>query len=97
MHPVLALKGDDLPVSTFTAGGLFPQNTVKYEKRGVALEVPVWIKENCTQCNYCAMVCPHAVIRPFLLTRDEKKQAPKGYETVKATGGTEFAGLEYTI
>lgn len=97
MQPVLSLRGDDLPVSALQPGGLFPQNTVQYEKRGVANEVPIWKKDNCTQCNYCAMVCPHAVIRPFLLTRDEKKSAPQGYETIKATGGAEYAGYEYSI
>ena len=62
--------------------------------RGIALEVPVWIPENCTQCNYCSLVCPHSVIRPFLLTRGEKKEAPNSYQTIKATGGNEYAGFE---
>jgi len=75
----LALKGDDLPVSAFTAGNLTETNSAKFEKRGATFEVPIWLKENCTQCNYCSLVCPHAVIRPFLLNKEEAKGAPKGY------------------
>ena len=86
--PVNAQKGDDLPVSAFKGreDGTFPQGTAAYEKRGIAVDVPCWIKENCIQCNQCSYVCPHATIRPFLLTEDEAKNAPEGFETVKATG-----------
>lgn len=87
MHPVTALKGDDLPVSAFEPGGFMPVGTTKYEKRGIAAEVPVWIPDKCTQCNYCTIVCPHAVIRPFLFTKDELKEAPTGFETRRAQGG----------
>lgn len=56
MHPVLALEGDDLPVSAFTPGGYMPSATTQFEKRAIAPEVPVWVADNCTQCNYCAIV-----------------------------------------
>jgi len=84
--PMNAQKGDTLPVSVFTPGGIFPTGTTKYEKRGVAIDVPEWIKENCIQCNQCAFVCPHAAIRPVLVTQEEKEKAPAGFETIKAIG-----------
>ena len=67
------LKGDSLPVSAFIdrKSGIFPGGTTKLEKRDIAENVPCWIKENCIQCNQCAFVCPHAVIRPYLLDRDD--------------------------
>ena len=87
-EPINAQKGDSLPVSAFVSreDGTFPQGTSKYEKRCIAPEVPVWIPENCIQCNQCSYVCPHAVIRPFLLDEDEMKNAPASYATLKATG-----------
>ncbi len=83
-------NGDKLPVSTFNGreDGTFPNGTTKYEKRGVAVNVPEWIADNCIQCNQCAYVCPHAAIRPFLLTEEELKNAPEGTKTIKGTGGT---------
>ncbi len=80
-----AQKGDILPVSAFAdaADGTFPQGTSKFEKRGIAVTVPKWIPENCIQCNQCSYVCPHAVIRPFLLTEEEAGEAPEGFETLK--------------
>jgi pyruvate-ferredoxin/flavodoxin oxidoreductase len=86
MRPMLAQQGEKLPVSAFTPGGIFPTGTTKYEKRGVAINVPVWISKNCIQCNQCAMVCPHAAIRPVLVTDDELKNAPEGFETKPAIG-----------
>jgi pyruvate-ferredoxin/flavodoxin oxidoreductase len=86
MRPILAQQGDKLPVSAFSADGIFPVDTSKYEKRGVAINVPEWIMENCIQCNQCAMVCPHASIRPVLLTEEELTQAPDGLEAKKAVG-----------
>ncbi|MGD8369108.1 MAG: pyruvate:ferredoxin (flavodoxin) oxidoreductase, partial [Desulfobacterales bacterium] len=68
MRPMLAQQGDKLPVSAFSPDGIFPVATTKYEKRGVAINVPEWILDNCIQCNQCAMVCPHAAIRPVLAT-----------------------------
>ena len=76
---VTSQNGNDLPVSTFAGDmvdGTIPSGTAAYEKRGIAVEVPEWNPANCIQCNQCAYVCPHAAIRPFLLTEDEAKKAP---------------------
>jgi pyruvate-ferredoxin/flavodoxin oxidoreductase len=81
-----AQKGDTLPVSAFDPGGILPPATTQYEKRNIALNLPEWIRENCIQCNQCSFVCPHAVIRPFLLSSEEAKKAPKSYQSVKAIG-----------
>ncbi|MFW6120790.1 MAG: pyruvate:ferredoxin (flavodoxin) oxidoreductase [Petrotogales bacterium] len=86
MRPMLSQQGDKLPVSAFTPGGFFPNETTRYEKRGVAINIPQWIMDNCIQCNQCAMVCPHASIRPVLLTKKELDNAPEGYEGKKAVG-----------
>jgi len=86
MRPMLEQRGDKLPVSAFTPDGIFPVATTKYEKRGVAINVPEWIMDNCIQCNQCAMVCPHASIRPALLTEKELQNAPEGLEAKKAVG-----------
>ena len=76
--PVSKMDGDSLPVSAFKdmADGTFPQGAAAYEKRGVAVMVPVWHAENCIQCNQCAFVCPHATIRPFAMTEEEAANAP---------------------
>jgi pyruvate-ferredoxin/flavodoxin oxidoreductase len=89
VEPINAQKGDDLPVSAFAGreDGTFPAGTAAYEKRGVAVTVPEWIPDNCTQCNQCAYVCPHAAIRPFLLTDEEVENAPEGTITLKGKGG----------
>ena len=97
MDPVLALEGDKLPVSAMTPGGYMESGTCEFEKRGIAPEIPVWIGDTCTQCNYCAIVCPHAVVRPFLLDKAEAKAAPADFEMRKAQGGAETAGYQYTI
>ncbi len=86
MRPMLELKGSGLPVGVFAPDGIFPVATTRYEKRGVAIEVPEWHGENCIQCNQCALVCPHAAIRPLLLTADEAAAAPKGFAAIKAMG-----------
>ncbi len=86
MRPMLAQQGDKLPVSAFTPDGIFPIGTTRFEKRGVAINVPEWIMDNCIQCNQCAMVCPHASIRPALLTEEELEKAPEGFEAKKAVG-----------
>ncbi|MCI2110292.1 MAG: pyruvate:ferredoxin (flavodoxin) oxidoreductase [Acidaminococcaceae bacterium] len=87
-EPINRQEGDKLPVSTFAnlAGGAYPLGGAAYEKRGVAVNVPEWNKANCIQCNQCAFVCPHAAIRPVLLTDEEVKKAPKGCETIPAMG-----------
>ncbi|HHX19073.1 MAG TPA: pyruvate:ferredoxin (flavodoxin) oxidoreductase [Clostridiaceae bacterium] len=78
-------EGDSLPVSAFTdyVDGTFPMGTSQYEKRGIAVNIPKWIPENCIQCNQCAYVCPHAAIRPFLLDEEEKANKPESFETIK--------------
>ncbi|MBW2569566.1 MAG: pyruvate:ferredoxin (flavodoxin) oxidoreductase, partial [Deltaproteobacteria bacterium] len=86
MRPILAQEGDKLPVSAFTADGIFPVAGSKYEKRGVAIGVPEWIADNCIQCNQCSMACPHAAIRPVLLTDKEMTDAPKEFKAIKAIG-----------
>ncbi|MBF0452683.1 MAG: pyruvate:ferredoxin (flavodoxin) oxidoreductase [Candidatus Magnetomorum sp.] len=96
MRPMLAQEGDKLPVSAFTPDGLFPVGTTRYEKRGVAINVPEWAMDNCIQCNQCAMVCPHAAIRPVLLTDDELNNAPEGFEAKPALG-KELKGYHFKI
>ena len=98
LRPMNAQEGDDLPVSAFVEreDGTFPMGTSAYEKRGIAVDVPEWIMENCIQCNQCSFVCPHAAIRPFLLDEEEQKAAPETFETLKAMG-KEFAGMTYRI
>ena len=88
LRPMNAQAGDDLPVSAFNGieDGTFPAGTAAYEKRGIAIKVPEWDVTNCIQCNQCAFVCPHATIRPVLLTEEEKAAAPAGFETKKAIG-----------
>jgi pyruvate-ferredoxin/flavodoxin oxidoreductase len=94
-----AQRGDSLPVSTFLGAedGSFLPGTTKYEKRGVAVNVPEWQPEPCIQCNLCAFVCPHAAIRPFLLTDEETQKAPEGTEVLQATPTKLFEGLNYRI
>ena len=80
-----AQLGDSLPVSAFKGreDGTFPQGTSKYEKRMIATKIPIWQQDNCIQCNQCSYVCPHGVIRPFLLNEDEAAKAPKEFATLK--------------
>jgi len=98
VNPINALKGDDLPVSAFIdrEDGTFPAGTTAFEKRGIAVNVPEWIPENCIQCNQCAYVCPHAVIRPFLLDEKEVAAAPAGTTTINAVG-KELQGYQFRI
>ena len=86
--PINRQKGDDLPVSSFVnyADGCVPLGLTAYEKRGIAVRVPSWDASKCIQCNRCSFVCPHAVIRPFLLDEGEKVAAPADFVTVPASG-----------
>ncbi len=86
MHKINAQGGDDLPVSAFSVDGVFEQGTSRYEKRGVAINVPEWIPENCIQCNQCAFVCPHAAIIPIVTKEDELAAAPASFVTVDGKG-----------
>ncbi len=97
VEPMNLQMGDDLKVSAFKGreDGTFPSGTTQYEKRGIAVNVPEWISENCIQCNQCSFVCPHACIRPFLLNDTEMKGAD-GMVTLK-TNGKGFEGLQYRI
>ncbi|MDU1316631.1 pyruvate:ferredoxin (flavodoxin) oxidoreductase [Anaerococcus hydrogenalis] len=98
VKPIINLKEDDLPVSTYLPydDGQYMAGTSRYEKRGIALFVPEWNIDNCIQCNQCSYICPHATIRPFLLDEEQKKKAPEGFETKKAIGkGLE--GYEFRI
>jgi pyruvate-ferredoxin/flavodoxin oxidoreductase len=96
--PVNAQAGDNIPVSAFKGreDGTWDQGTTKYEKRGVAANVPVWDKDNCIQCNQCAYVCPHAAIRPFLLDAVEASKAPFAADTLKANG-KQFVDMSFRI
>ncbi len=93
-----AQEGDSLPVSAFVGreDGTFPNGTSKYEKRGIASHVPEWVAQNCIQCNQCALVCPHAAIRPFLINEQEETILPSATETIKAMG-KEFVGLKFRM
>ncbi len=97
LEPINKQKGDDLPVSAFKdyEDGHIDMGLTAYEKRGIALKVPVWDSSKCIQCNRCALVCPHAVIRPYLLNDEEKANAPAGFETIPATGAAK--GLHFTM
>lgn len=88
LKPVNEYKGNKLPVSTFVkhVDGTAPQGSSAFEKRGVAVDVPEWIPENCIECNFCSMVCPHAVIRPAALTQEEFDNAPEGTKYKEFTG-----------
>ena len=93
---VNAQEGNSLPVSAFTeyVDGTTPSGAAAYEKRGIAVDIPVWKPENCIQCNRCAYVCPHAVIRPVALTEDEVAKAPEGIKTLDMTG---MPGMKFTM
>ncbi len=88
LDPINAQKGDDLPVSAFAGyeDGVMDMGLTAYEKRGIATRVPVWDGDRCLQCNKCSYVCPHAVIRPYLLSEEEKESAPAGMKIVPAKG-----------
>ncbi len=89
---VNAQEGNTLPVSAFTAyvDGTTPSGSSAYEKRGIAVNIPVWQPENCIQCNRCAYVCPHAAIRPVALTEEEAANAPEGMNVLPMTGMKEY-------
>ena len=96
LRPCNALQGDDLPVSTFIGyeDGTMPLGTTAWEKRGIATRLPVWDATACIQCNRCSFVCPHAVIRPYLLDEAEAAAAPESFVTVPAKGAK---GLQFSL
>ena len=93
---VNAQEGNSLPVSAFNdyVDGSTPSGSSAYEKRGIAVDIPVWVEENCIQCNRCAYVCPHAVIRPIALTEDELAKAPEGTKAIDMIG---MPGMKFTM
>ncbi len=90
--PTNTLTGDAVPVSKFveTANGMIPAGTAAFEKRGIATDVPVWNKANCMQCNWCSYVCPHGVIRPFILNEEEAVEVKDDYLAAKGMKGSFF-------
>ncbi len=99
MRPMVAQCGNDLPVSAFKeiVDGTFPAGTTAYEKRGVATMVPEWDNTKCIQCNQCSLVCPHAAIRPVVMTDAELKKAPKSMKTADIKMPKEFAGMHFRM
>ncbi len=90
VHPILALEGDNLPSSVFNADGSVPVGTTKYEKRGVAVNIPKWKMENCIQCNQCSFVCPHACIRPAVIKENTDKPITFNSKAMIGNKGYEF-------
>ena len=101
VKPMNRLEGDSIPVSTFIKLGMkdgtFMHGTTAYEKRGIAIRVPEWIPERCIQCTQCSYVCPHATIRPFLLTDEEKTNAPEKFKSVTPKGLKSEETLHFSI
>lgn len=93
LETINSLQGDTLPVSAFTPDGSAPTATTQFEKRDIATSLPRWIPENCIQCNQCAMVCPHATIRPVLTN----KPTPEGFKTIKPLGLPGYEDYQYRI
>lgn len=96
VEKVMRLKGDLIPVSKMPIDGSVPVGTMKLEKRGIATEVPRWIKENCIQCGMCAFVCPHATIRTKQIMKDALKDAPDSFKTIKSNTKNDKE-LEYKV
>ncbi|ERK29917.1 pyruvate:ferredoxin (flavodoxin) oxidoreductase [Clostridium intestinale] len=99
VEPMNRQEGDKLPVSAFLGmeDGTFENGTAAYEKRGIAINVPEWQADKCIQCNQCSYVCPHAVIRPFLLNEEEKNAVPEGLKLVPAKALKTETPLSYTM
>ncbi len=99
MRPMVAQCGNDLPVSAFKdiIDGTFPAGTTAYEKRGVATVVPEWHPANCIQCNQCALICPHAAIRPVVMTDEELKNAPASMKAIDMKVPKELAGMHFRM
>ncbi len=99
MRPMVAQTGNDLPVSAFLGyeDGTFPAGTTAYEKRGVATVIPEWNPANCIQCNQCSLVCPHAAIRPCVMTDEEMKNAPASMKAIDVKMPKELAGMHFRM
>ncbi|MDR2851067.1 MAG: pyruvate:ferredoxin (flavodoxin) oxidoreductase [Desulfovibrio sp.] len=96
VRPILAQRGDNLPVSAMDPAGFMPLDTAACEKRGVAIDIPEWLPANCIQCCQCSFVCPHAAIRPVVASDDELQGAPKTFG-VKDAIGKELKGLKFRM
>jgi pyruvate-ferredoxin/flavodoxin oxidoreductase len=96
IEPVTRFKGDLLPVSKMSFDGTIPTATARLEKRGIAIDVPKWLPENCIQCNQCALICPHAAIRPKQVAPEDLKAAPEGFETLKSNSKND-RNLQYRL
>ncbi|HIU33771.1 MAG TPA: pyruvate:ferredoxin (flavodoxin) oxidoreductase [Candidatus Pullichristensenella excrementigallinarum] len=96
IHPILAQEGDKLPVSKLDPAGRVPTGTTKYEKRGIAVMVPEWQLDKCIQCCQCSMVCPHACIRPYLVSEADGTAVPAGFATKPALG-PKFKGYQFRM
>ncbi len=97
LRPINRQKGDDLPVSAFLGyeDGEIDMGLTAYEKRNIAVKIPKWNQDRCIQCNRCSLVCPHAVIRPYLLNDAENEKTPEGFVTVPAKGRAK--GLSFSL
>jgi pyruvate-ferredoxin/flavodoxin oxidoreductase len=93
---IIAGFGDELPVSAMPIGGTFPVSTARWEKRNIALEIPVWESNLCIQCNKCVLVCPHAAIRANVYRSEHLNTAPPTFKSMDYKG-TEYAGMKYTV
>ena len=96
IEPILAQDGNKLPVSMIDPAGRVPTGTTKYEKRGIAVAVPEWNVDTCIHCGNCAIVCPHACIRPYLLTDEEAAKAPASFKVAEEKAGA-FKGMKYRM
>jgi len=99
MEPIVRLEGDGIPVSSLDPRGFYPLGTAAFEKRAIAKKVPVVDMDKCTQCNYCSFVCPHAAIRPFLVSNDELEGEliPPVTFDLRAADGPGCASYSYRI
>lgn len=99
VEPMIAQKGNDLPISTFNGyeDGTFLSGTTRYEKRGVAVNVPKWNLENCIQCNQCSLICPHAAIRPVVMNAEELANAPESMKGITMKVPKELAGMTFRM
>lgn len=96
-QPCLRLEGDSIPVSALTPDGTMPMGTTAYEKRRIALNIPLWNADKCIECTLCSLVCPHAAIRPFLLSPEQNENAPEGFSSRPAHGPTPLNTLKWRI
>ena len=95
--PCIKGRGDDVPVSALNPAGIMPMGTTAYEHRRIATRVPVWDVNKCVECTECSLVCPHAAIRPFVLSPDEAAKAPEGFAMKDAVGAPALKGYKFHI